>query len=54
MKKLTGCATRRSLLERRDVIVASGCIYGLGSEDAYYGQLLQLGLNSASTVMRSG
>ncbi len=37
----------RSLLERRDVIIVASvsCIYGLGSEDAYYGQLLQLELN---------
>lgn len=37
-------AATRSLLERRDVIIVASvsCIYGLGSEDAYYGQLLQL------------
>lgn len=39
-------AATRSLLERRDVIIVASvsCIYGLGSEDAYYGQLLQLEL----------
>ncbi|MCA9537332.1 MAG: excinuclease ABC subunit UvrB [Myxococcales bacterium] len=34
----------RSLLERRDVIIVSSvsCIYGLGSAEAYYGQLVQV------------
>jgi excinuclease ABC subunit B len=43
LDKLRLSATR-SLFERRDcVIVASvSCIYGLGSPDAYYGQLLML------------
>jgi excinuclease ABC subunit B len=37
-------AATRSLLERRDVIIVASvsCIYGLGSQDAYHGQLLQL------------
>ncbi|MCB9522711.1 MAG: excinuclease ABC subunit UvrB [Myxococcales bacterium] len=34
----------RSLLERRDVLIVASvsCIYGLGSAEAYYGQLLTL------------
>ncbi len=37
-------AATRALLERRDVLIVASvsCIYGLGSAEAYYGQLLQL------------
>ncbi len=37
-------AATRSLLERRDVIIVASvsCIYGLGSAEAYYGQLVNL------------
>src|SRR4026208_1834180 len=37
-------AARRSLCERRDVIIVASvsCIYGLGSPEAYYGMLLPL------------
>jgi excinuclease ABC subunit B len=37
-------AATRSLLERRDVLIVASvsCIYGLGSTEAYYGQLVSL------------
>jgi excinuclease ABC subunit B len=43
LDKLRMSATR-SLFERRDVIIVASvsCIYGLGSPEAYYGQLLML------------
>jgi excinuclease ABC subunit B len=43
LDKLRMSATR-SLFERRDVIIVASvsCIYGLGSPEAYYGQLLKL------------
>jgi excinuclease ABC subunit B len=43
LDKLRMSATR-SLFERRDVVIVASvsCIYGLGSPEAYYGQLLKL------------
>ena len=44
--KMRHSATR-SLLERRDVIIVASvsCIYGLGSPEAYYGQLVSVEVN---------
>jgi len=44
LDKLRMSATR-SLFERRDVVIVASvsCIYGIGSPEAYYGMLLQIG-----------